>query len=128
MKRVALVLALAAAGIMGVDALADATQNRPDVVQTGSSSRLTLVVENRRGPAGLVEAQALWAVCNRTARSLKLMSPVADLGHGTYRVAVTPSVGDHAERRLVGCLEDMTLDGLLGRVTALDHMPALSRK
>ncbi|MGH9182065.1 MAG: hypothetical protein ACRDY5_10165, partial [Acidimicrobiales bacterium] len=63
MRRLAIALALAVGGVVAVVALAEATQNRPDVVQPGSSSRLTLVVENRDGPAGLVEAQALWAVC-----------------------------------------------------------------
>jgi len=124
MKRAAVVLALVVGAVVGVFALAEATQNRPDVVERGSSSQLTMTIANRDGPAGLAEAQALWAVCNRTARSLKLTAPVASLGGGAYRVDVTPAVGHNARKRLVGCLEDMTLDGLLGRVTALENAPA----
>jgi len=112
-------VALLVVAVLGVIALADATQNRPDVVQAGSTSRLTFAVENRDGPAGIGEAQALWAVCHRTARSLDVTGPMASLGAGRYRLEVTPAVGHNARKRLVGCLEDMTLDGLLGRVTAL---------
>jgi len=120
-KRVLLAVALAVGAVVGVVALAEATQNRPDAVEAGSSSRLVLAVEGRHGPAGLADAQALWAVCHRTARSVKLTAPPVALGGGAFRLDVAPSVGPHAEKRLVGCLEDMTLDGLLGRVTSLEH-------
>lgn len=124
MKRLALVLAALALVFAGIDALADATQNRPDVAQPGSSSRLTLAVKGPNGPVGAVEAQALWAVCNRTARAVHLTSPLQQVGTGQFQLQLEPAVGEYARRRLVGCLEDMTLDGLLGRVTSLEHQLA----
>jgi len=105
--------------VVGVVALAEATQNRPDVPVENSSSSLTLAVRNRDGAAGIVEAQALWAVCNRTTRATRLVAPLEPVGSGTYLLALQPAVGEHARRRLEGCLEDTTLDGLIGHVVSL---------
>jgi hypothetical protein len=33
-----------------------------------------------------------------------------------WRVTITPAIGEHGENRLVGCLEDLTLDRVVGDV------------
>jgi hypothetical protein len=38
---------------------------------------------------------------------------------GGYSVTVTPGIGEHGRKRLVGCLEDGTLDRVVGHVTGL---------
>ena len=40
------------------------------------------------------------------------------LGEGQFRVTTAPAVGEHAWRRLKGCLEDMTIDRVLARVVS----------
>lgn len=121
MKRLVTAVAFVALAVVGVVALAEATQNRPDVRVENSSSALTMAVKNRDGAAGIVEAQALWAVCNRTTRVTRLVVPLETVGSGTYLLSLQPALGDHARRRLVGCIEDTTLDGLIGDVVSLTH-------
>jgi hypothetical protein len=33
-----------------------------------------------------------------------------------WTATVEPAIGEHGEKRLVGCLEDLTLDRVVGRV------------
>lgn len=114
-------LAVVGLSVVGIVVLAEATQNRPDVNVKGSSTALTMAVENRHGAAGMTEAQALWAVCNRTSRVTRLVGSIQSVATGTYRLSLEPALGEHARRRLVGCLEDTTLDGLIGRVVSLQR-------
>ena len=46
------------------------------------------------------------------------------LGDGRYRVVLAPAVGEHDQRKLVGCLEDLTIDRVRGDVVAFRHTPA----
>ena len=49
------------------------------------------------------------------------------LGDGRYRVVLRPAVGDHDERKLVGCLEDLTVDRVLGDVESFRTLPVGER-
>jgi hypothetical protein len=58
-------------------------------------------------------AAALWAVCSATVPGE--VSTAVDAGRA-WTATVEPAIGEHGEKRLVGCLEDLTLDRVVGRV------------
>ena len=117
MKR-ALLAVLAVAGlVMGIDVLADLTQDRPDHVLPGSRSEVLLEVDSRdRTGSELLSAQGLWGACQGTVYQ-KLAEPgVTQVAEGQFRLLTEPALGEHAWRRLQGCLEDATLDRVKARV------------
>lgn len=101
-----------------VEGLAELTQNRPDRPVPGSAHDLTITIATRRGNPVQADAQTLWSVCNRASRATHLMG-IAPLGDGDFRLRLEPAMGEHARRRVFGCLEDFTLDGMIGRVRSL---------
>jgi hypothetical protein len=111
---VALVLALVA----GIHEMAELTQNRPDVRVPGSTTTVEFTVSthdfHRGEPAA---ATALWAVCSATVGGE--VSPVPEAVGDRWLATVSPAIGEHGENRLVGCLEDVTIDRVIGNVTAL---------
>ena len=111
---VALVLALA----IGIGAMREATQNRPDVVVEGSTTTLDFDVATRRyRPGEPAAAAALWAVCSATVGGD--VSPLPEAVDGHWRVRISPAIGEHGENRLVGCLEDVTIDRVQADVLTL---------
>lgn len=111
--RAVLAAALLGAGVYG---LAEATQNRPDPSYEGQVSELTLRVRTKEGYAPAVAAEGLWAQCRHTVRSRTLASPIAQVAAGRFQLVLSPAIGTHATRRLVGCLEDATTPGVSGEV------------
>ena len=66
-------------------------------------------------------AQALWAVCSSTVGGEVTTPVAADDGEGgdAYNVTISPAIGEHGRKRLVGCLEDATLDRVVGHVRSI---------
>ena len=118
MKALVVVVALAVAGFVVIGELGDLTQSRPDLVRDDAATELLLSVEEERfgtGEAGA--AAALWAVCSAQTRSrVSDDGELQPLGDGRYRLVLTPAVGHHEQRKLVGCLEDLTVDRVVGDV------------
>jgi len=115
MKRLAWALVAVLAVVASVVALADATQNRPDAALPGSVTTVSFTVSTtrlaRRGdPAA---AAALWAVCSATVPGTV---SAAEADGDAWKATVEPAIGEHGQKRLVGCLEDLTLDRVIGRV------------
>ena len=117
MKRALLVVLAVAGVVMGIDVLADLTQDRPDRVLPGSRSEVLLEVDSRdRTGSELLSAQGLWGACQGTVYQ-KLAEPgVTQVAEGQFRLLTEPALGEHAWRRLQGCLEDATLDRVKARV------------
>ena len=116
MKRAAIVVALVVALAVIVDQLGDLTQSRPDHVRNDTATEIVLAVdEDRFAPGQDAAAAALWGVCAAQTRS-HVADALAPTGDGRYRVVLEPAVGDHERRKLVGCLEDLTIDRVLGDV------------
>ena len=109
--------------VLAVDALSDATQNRPDRITAGTRSTVVFDVDLRNevrdeGTA----ARTLWSVCAGTVTHARAISgPLATVDG--WAVTVEPALGEHSRRRLVGCLEDATIDGVIGRVVELTPHP-----
>lgn len=106
-----LVAGIAAAAVMaaGLYGLRELTQNRPDPVRAGTATELTLAVRTRGGYPALLGAQGLWGVCQQTVSGARLRQAPTLSGAGLFTVVVEPALGDHASRRLRGCLEDATV-------------------
>ncbi|MDQ4098497.1 MAG: hypothetical protein M3144_11605 [Actinomycetota bacterium] len=126
MKRAVLLAVLFAAAVAGVDWLGDLTQDRPDRVSSGSRTEVVLDVRVRhdRAPANLATAQGLWGACQNTVRQRLAAPGLVDLGGGRFRAVTEPAIGEHAWRRLQGCLEDMTIDRVRGEVVAKRNFTA----
>ena len=121
MRRVAFVVVLAAVLAGTVVALAEATQSRPDVRPPGSTTVVAFSVDVQRYPRGEAAAAAtLWSVCAGSVEGDVSAAPVRD-GRG-WRATVTPAVGEHGRRKLVGCLEDATVDRVVGRVLSISAL------
>ena len=119
MKRALLVILVVAAVAYSVDVLADLTQDRPDRVLTGSRSGVVLEVDSRdRTGSPFVSAQGLWGACQGTVRQRLVDPGVSEVGDGTFRLFTEPALGEHAWRRLQGCLEDATLDRVKAHVVS----------
>lgn len=121
MKRVLVAIALIAFVSIAVDQIGDLTQSRPDPVRKGEVTELTVSVDQDRFGGGTDgAANALWAVCSAHTSSRPLSSEgLESLGAGLYRVVLSPALGHHAELKLVGCLEDLTIDRVLADVESV---------
>ncbi len=128
MRRTAILVVLGALGALGVGRLADATQSRPEAGRAAdSTTAISFVVQDGRYPSGADTGLALWTACQGTfsARTIAFTRTT----DGRYQAVVQPSLGQLAQRRLVGCLEDATVDRLRADVTAVvSHAPALQAR
>ena len=119
MKRTVLLLVAAATLALGIDTLADLTQDRPDRVLPGSKSEVVLEVHSRdRGGSALLSAQGLWGACQGTVRHRLVEPGLVELSEGRFRLQTEPALGEHSWRRLQGCLEDTTLDRVKAHVVS----------
>ena len=119
MRAMAVRLVAVVVGFLGIGALADLTQSRPDVRVPGSESTLRYTVDTRGYRRGVdAAADALWAVCMASVRGEVTAGPV--LEDGAYEVRITPALGKNTSKRLVGCLEDATLDRVIANVISLE--------
>ena len=114
--HVAAAVAAAAVATVGVDQLADATQDRPDPLRPGSDTSVVLAVSSRPARPAVEAAHALWGACTMQVGRRHRVVAITDLGGGRVDMLVRPAVGEHAERRLRGCLGDGTTDKLSARV------------
>jgi hypothetical protein len=119
--RVALVLFLLVVGAVTVEELGDLTQTRSDPVDPQSRSEIVLEVHTRRyhQPADDA-ARNLWAACSGTTTRRLVADPgFVPVGDDQVRFSVAPGLGEHAKRRLVGCLQDTTIDRIKGNVESV---------
>jgi hypothetical protein len=123
-KRSAVVVALVVASALAVDELGDLFQSRPDHVAADSRSEVVLDVEERRYKLSLdAGAQALVAACAGSISNRVLAgSGLTEIAPGRYRFTVEPSLGRHNRVKLVGCLEDFTIDHLRGDVVSVESV------
>ena len=126
MKAAIVFVVVAIALGFGVDLLGDLTQSRPDPVYADEVSEVILSVnEDRFGGGEDAAADALWAVCAaQTTSRMAADDRLQSLGDGRYRAVLEPAVGDNDERQLVGCLEDLTVERVLGDVQSVRTLPA----
>ncbi|HEX2056949.1 MAG TPA: hypothetical protein VHI71_01140 [Actinomycetota bacterium] len=120
-KHALITIAVAAALSLSVDVLGDLTQNRPDRALPGTSSTMVVEIKTRRADASSVEtATRLWAACAGTVPNYIEAPKIASLGSGKALIVTQPSLGEHTQRRLSGCLSDTTLDEVQARVVSVE--------
>ncbi|MCP2289572.1 hypothetical protein ACFYT3_25690 [Nocardia amikacinitolerans] len=114
MRRV-LLLAVGAACLAAV--LLAMAQEMKFETDRGAAASTQLVRFDARAKdtgASTEPALRLWDKCASHVNHVRVVvGPVAD--DDAWAVTLTPALGEHTERRLVGCLEDLTVDGVLGR-------------
>lgn len=116
--HLAAALAAVGAATVGLDALADATQSRPDPRVAGTTSVVVGVDPgSARSPAAA--AAALWGACSTQLGSGFELVGTAALGGGEVRFVVRPGIGMYAERRLRGCINDATTDRIRATVRSV---------
>ncbi len=113
-KRVFVVLAIGAALALSIDVLGDLTQNRPDAITAGKTTLvLDLSIKDADLGSPAAAATSLWMACRGTVSS-DLRDLRARDGH--VSLLLEPALGPYSMKRLNGCLEDGTIDGLSAKL------------
>jgi len=110
-------------GVVAIQYLADMTQDRPDLGRVAASADIVLDIDRRatrRSP--VLTAEALFVACRHTIGTARDADGFTHLGDGRVAFTVTPSFGEHAQRRFVGCLEDALFDRISASVVSLEHV------
>lgn len=120
MRRWIVIAVVLGVAVLGIGELGDLTQSRPDAVNDDAETHLVVDVAIDRFRGGVDAAVgALWSVCaaQTSAQVIDDHGP-RSLGNGRYEVVLHPAVGHHEQRKLVGCLEDLTIDRVVGDVVS----------
>ncbi|MGW0049878.1 hypothetical protein [Nocardia cyriacigeorgica] len=112
MRRLLVLALLAVVAAAGITALSSSMKFETDRGPGGSRTIIHFAAESRHSAAPV--ALRLWRECASIANHVRLVSgPIDDGTHWT--VVLEPALGPHTERRLTGCLDDLTVDGIRGR-------------
>jgi hypothetical protein len=85
-----------------------------------AATQIVLHARYRDGdPASTFDVDRLWLVCAGVPGTRRTKA----IGPGTIEGTVVPALGSDAQRRLVGCLEDLTLPGMIGDVRSAQAVP-----
>jgi hypothetical protein len=110
---------------LGVNLLRDATQSRPEPLEPDATTVVQLRIDQRRSTRPLGDVvDALWATCSTRISQRVELTRVAVLTADTVRLEASPALGDRAQRRLVGCFMDGTLDFVQVHVRSAARVPA----
>ncbi len=124
MKRVMILGVLLVIGAFVVDALGDATQTRNDDRDHDKQTEVVFHVDARHFRQSLdTAAAALWGKCSATVAGDLVGRGVVPIGGGNYRFAMTPSLGEHGKERLLGCLNDLSIDRVKSNVESVHDVP-----
>lgn len=113
---------LAVAGI-GLESVRRLTQSIPET-GTGGQTVLEIAVRSRRERQPADVATAIWGICRERLDTLPHAAVLAVDGD-MVTLRIDEALGRTAQRRVIGCIEDFTIDGVLGTVVRLDAEPAL---
>ncbi|BCK55613.1 hypothetical protein [Nocardia wallacei] len=119
-RAVLVVAVLAVAGTVAVIALAQAMQFHTDNGGAGSRSVVTFDARARFGSRVEDPAVTVWKQCRSIVAHVRVVDgPVEH--DGNWTVTLEPALGTHTERRFVGCLRDLGVDGVSGRLVNLQR-------
>jgi hypothetical protein len=116
---------LAAVGLgWGIDALADATQTRPQAERAGVRTVVELQLHGELAnavPDRVVTS--LWHTCAGTLSGTIPAPALTDLGQARFRLEVPVDLGTYTARKVRGCLEDAALDRVQAGVVSFEAVP-----
>lgn len=119
-RAVLLVAVLAVVGAVAVVALAQTMQFHTDSGDDGSRSVITFDARARSGSPAEDPAVTVWKQCRSIVSHVRVVDgPVEH--DGSWTVTLEPALGTHTERRFVGCLQDLGVDGVTGRLVNLQR-------
>lgn len=125
LRKVAAVIAAAGVLFLVIDALADATQGRPDA--PGSAPAMTTIELHLAGNRAVADptqaANTLWAACSQVLHRTFPAPQIVGTAPDHAVIMLNTPLGEHARRRVVGCLEDALVDKIQAGVVAVT--PAL---
>jgi hypothetical protein len=123
-----LVLLAAGALTWGYDALADATQTRPESTRPDVTTVVELQLYGEvAGAAPEKVVTSLWHTCAGTVHRTDTGPALTDLGGNRFRLEVPGDFGLYTARRVHGCLEDAALDRVQAGVVSFRAVPTASR-
>ena len=115
--------ALIAAGLLAValvDAIADATQQRPDPPGAPAVTTIEMHLSGNRATADLQQAgMTLWASCTNVLHRRVPPPDIVTMANGRVLLVLETPLGVHARRRVVGCLEDAIVDKIQAGVVSV---------
>ena len=124
MKKLLILGIVLVIGAFAVDAIGDATQTREDERHNDRKTEVVMHLEGKNFRQSLdTAAQALWGSCAATVGGHLVEPGIEPIGPGEYRFAMTPSLGDHGKERLLGCINDWSIDRLLSNVESVEDVP-----
>jgi hypothetical protein len=124
MKRIVLIGLVLIVGAFVVDWIGDATQTRRDERDTSRATQVVIDVQSRHYKQSLdTAAMALYASCSATVPGRLVQPGIEAVGTGKYRFAVAPSLGEHGKERLLGCLNDLSIDRVKSHVDSVQDVP-----
>ena len=123
-QRLAIIAALLLLGSVVIDELADATQTRADERHTDRRTEVVIDVEGKHYRQSLATgANALYGACSATVTGSLVPPGIVDDGDGRFRFSITPSLGKHGRERLLGCLQDLTVERLRVDIVSIHDRP-----
>jgi hypothetical protein len=114
---------------IGVDALVEGAQARPDPADRPVKTTIDLVISHRgAGPPPTASANALWIACRPTLGALPVTADVVARGDTDVSLLLRPGLGRLGVRRLTGCLDDVRLDLVRANVIRTVSIPYSSEE
>jgi hypothetical protein len=109
----------------GFDWLEDRLESRPDARQENVSTQIDVELRGARSAAWPAQAAAtLWGTCSHVLHGTIGPASIVDNGGGRFAITVPTYIGQHAEDRVRGCLEDALIDRMQASVIAVETIPA----
>jgi hypothetical protein len=111
-------------GIVAVEGIRELTQTRADAVGGPGSTTIELRVDQKRvvRPLPVVVAD-LWVSCHNRVPGDPRIVAVDELDDHHVTVTIDQAFGRVGKARIIGCLEDLTLDLVLADVLRFDSRP-----
>lgn len=120
MKRFLIAIVLIGVAVALMDELGDMTQTRPDRVPRNSRTTLIFEVDTRKyAPGADMAADNLWASCAHLTWSRVINGGPVSIGNERYEVVLKPGLGAYSKRKVVGCIEDITIDRVMADVESV---------
>jgi hypothetical protein len=124
MKRIIILGLVLIVGAFVVDWIGDATQTRPDERDSSRQTEIVIDVQSQHYKQSLdTAAMALYASCSATVPGHLVGPGIEAVGGDKYRFAVAPTLGEHGKERLLGCLNDLSIDRVKSHVDSVQDVP-----
>ena len=111
--------------VQALDVLADLTQGRADAPTKGTVSDVVMELSHKSTDrSALVTATSLLGACELSVPKHVDFQNLRATGRYSVAFTISPGLGPHEEKRMRGCLQDVTLDNVQGTVSTFATRPA----